>query len=157
VVSGGEQGLLGLAFHPGYATNRQFYVDYTGNATTSAGTGVHDRLTRFMTSTTNPDVADLSSEQVLISQYDQAPNHNAGDLDFGLDGYLYASLGDEGGGNDSYNNSQRIDKDFFSGILRLDVDQRVGSRQPNPHPSNTNAQGGFAYAIPADNPFLDAT
>src|SRR5262249_29174701 len=72
---------------------------------------------------------------------------------FGPDGYLYMSVGDEGGGNDAQNNSQRIDKDVYSGILRLDVDQRPDSLSPNPHP----AIHAGTYKIPPDNPFVGAT
>lgn len=157
LVSGGEQGLLGLAFHPGFATNGQFFVFYTLNSSTAAGNGLHDRLSRFLVSSADSNQADPASERVLFSQYDQAGNHNGGDLHFGPDGYLYVSLGDEGGANDTYANSQRIDKDFFAGILRLDVDLRPGNREPNPHPANTNSAGQFTYAIPADNPYLDIT
>jgi len=78
-----------------------------------------------------------ASEQILIDQLDEAGNHNAGDLHFGPDAYLYVSLGDEGNGDDSLNNSQRLDKDFFSGILRIDVDKRPGNLAPNVHPSSS--------------------
>jgi hypothetical protein len=136
----GEQGLLGLAFHPGYQTNRYFYAYYTSNTNgnqTTDNTTRHDRLSRFEISSTDPNVGLTNSELILMQQYDEAANHNAGDIHFGSDGYLYLSLGDEGGGNDQFNNSQRIDKDFFSGIIRIDVDNRPGSLMPNPHPSNT--------------------
>jgi glucose/arabinose dehydrogenase len=93
-----------------------------------------------------------SGRSGLISQADEAPNHNGGELLFGPDGYLYLSLGDEGGANDEYRNGQRIDRDFFSGILRLDVDLRPESIVPNPHPG---VHPG-AYAIPAGNPFIGA-
>ena len=150
---GGEEGLLGLAFHPGYASNGYFYVFYTlyTNATAGASSR-HDRLSRFETAPGNANQALANSELVLINQRDEAPNHNGGDLHFGPDGYLYVSLGDEGGANDNFGNSQRIDKDFFSGILRLDVDQRPGSLAPNSHPASTGN-----YAVPADNPFVGAT
>ncbi len=149
-----EEGLLGLAFHPDFATNRYFYVFYTTTTTTSAGTGRHDRLSRFTalaSPATNADI--LATEVPMISQYDEASNHNGGDLHFGSDGYLYVSLGDEGGGNDSFDNSQRIDKDFFSGMLRIDVDRRPGNLAPNSHAS---VHAG-TYAVPADNPFVGAT
>jgi uncharacterized repeat protein (TIGR03806 family) len=147
-----ERGLLGLAFHPGYATNRQFYVFYTGNATTTPGTGLHDILARFHASASNPNQGDPASELRLLLQRDEASNHNGGDLHFGPDGYLYVSLGDEGGGNDDFANSQRITKDFCSGLLRLDVDARPGSLAPNPHPAAT-----AHYRVPPDNPFVGAT
>jgi glucose/arabinose dehydrogenase/mono/diheme cytochrome c family protein len=152
----GEEGCLGLAFHPGYATNGYFYVSYTGNATTSAGTGRHDILSRFSVSGANPNQGDAASEVRFILQYDEASNHNAGDLHFGADGYLYVSLGDEGGAYDNWANSQRIDKDFFSAIMRLDVGPESfrGSLTPHAHaalPALTN------YAIPPDNPYVGAT
>ncbi|HKS37221.1 MAG TPA: MBG domain-containing protein [Verrucomicrobiae bacterium] len=147
----GEGGLLGLAFHPGYQTNRYFYVYYTLNTTTSVGTGFHDRVARFEVSPTNPNQALSNSELPLITQLDEASNHNGGDVHFGLDGYLYVSLGDEGGGYDTFNNSRFITKDFFCAILRIDVDHRPGSVSPNSHPAST-----MNYAIPPDNPFIGA-
>ncbi len=151
-VAADERGLLALAFHPQYAANGQFFVWYTTTATTAAGAGLHDRLSRFRVSA-NPNLADLTSEQPLITQRDEADNHNGGELAFGPDGYLYLSVGDEGGGNDQFQNGQRIDRDFFAGILRLDVDRRTGSLPPNPHP----AVHAGTYAVPPDNPFIDAT
>lgn len=148
-----ERGLLALAFHPNYAVNGEFFVWYTVDATTAAGSGLHNRLARFRVSPTDPNAADLSSEQPLLTQRDEANNHNGGELLFGPDGYLYLSLGDEGGANDQFRNSQRIDRDFFAGILRLDVDRRPGSLPPNAHP----AVHAGTYAIPADNPFVGAT
>jgi len=154
-VAGGndERGLLALAFHPNYAGNGQFYVWYTITTTTGAGTGVHDRLARFRVSAADPNAADTASEQPLITQRDEADNHNGGEILFGPDGYLYLSLGDEGGGNDQFQNSQRIDRDFFAGIIRLDVDQKPGSLPPSPHP----AIHPGTYTVPADNPFVGAT
>jgi glucose/arabinose dehydrogenase len=154
VLTGGEQGLLGLAFHPDFATNRYFYVFYCTTATTGAGSGAHNRLSRFTAlaaPATNADI--LATEVPLISQFDEAANHNGGDLHFGTDGYLYVALGDEGGANDQYNNSQRIDKDFFSGLLRIDVDLRANNLAPSPHP----AVHAGTYRVPADNPFITAT
>lgn len=159
-AQGSEQGMLGMAFHPGYATNGYFFLYYTENTTTRAGTGRHQVLSRFQVSSSNPNVAVPSSETSLLTMFDEDSNHNGGDLHFGPDGYLYVSLGDEGGQNDSFNNSQRIDKDFWSSILRLDVDvpARPTSLMPNPHPANTNHVGrAIEYRIPADNPFVGAT
>ena len=110
-----ERGLLGLAFHPGYATNRFFFVFYSTISTTPgiATDALHERLSRFQAKADDPDQADAGSEVVLINQHDQEANHNGGDLHFGPDGYLYVSVGDEGGAGDTYQNSQRIDKNFF--------------------------------------------
>lgn len=168
-----ERGLLGLAFHPDYATNRFFYVFYSvdKNAST-AGTPIFQRVSRFTTRSDNPNLADTTSERILIEQEDQENNHNGGDLHFGpVDKYLYITFGDEGGQNDTRNNSQRITKDFFSAIARIDVDKRAGNLEPNAHPNPgvsdpaTNAvpryetapgSGIFeaAYSIPIDNPFV---
>lgn len=147
VLSDSESGLLGLAFHPGYATNRFFYVFYTSSAS-----GRSQRISRFQTTSTNANVALPATEQILISQIDSAGNHNGGDLHFGPDGYLYASVGDEGAQYNGNHNAQIITNKFFSAILRLDVDKRPGNLLPNPNPaSSTN------YFIPADNPFIGLT
>jgi glucose/arabinose dehydrogenase len=148
-----EQGVLALAFHPQWRANRQIYVWYTSCHSRAFRTDREDRLSRFLISAADGNTADTGSEVQLIAQADEAPNHNGGELLFGPDGYLYLSLGDEGGANDRYENSQRIDKDFFSGILRLDVDRRPGSLPPNPHPSVLPG----TYAVPPDNPFVGAT
>ncbi len=148
-----EQGVLAVAFHPNYQQNRQFYVWYTSCLRVDGHTVREDRLSRFLVSEKNPNVGDPASEQQLIAQADDAPNHNGGELLFGPDGYLYLSLGDEGGADDQFKNSQRIQKDFFAGILRLDVDQRPGNLAPNPHP----AVRAGTYTVPVDNPFVGAT
>ena len=151
---GGEEGLLGMAFHPGYRTNNYFYVFYTGNATTAAGTGRHDILSRFRISLSNTNLGDTTSETRYIVQFDEASNHNGGELQFGEDGYLYLALGDEGGAFDNWGNSQRINRDYFAAMLRIDVDRRPGNLNPNAHaavPSVLN------YAVPADNPYIGAT
>lgn len=150
--SGGEQGLLALAFHPNWTSNRQFFIWYTSTDRNARG-GREDRLARFLISASNANEADPASRAVLIAQADEASNHNGGELQFGPDGYLYVSLGDEGGADDSFRNSQRIDRDFFSGILRLDVDHRPGSLAPNSHPAVTKGE----YSVPPDNPFVGLT
>jgi uncharacterized repeat protein (TIGR03806 family) len=144
---GSEEGVLALAFHPGYATNGYFYVWYTTGGTR------YDRLSRFQVDPNNPARGLPGTEQILINQLDEAENHNGGQLLFGPDdGYLYLSIGDEGG-SAALDNIQRIDNNFFSGIIRIDVDQRPGSIPANPHPAN-NGSGTINYAIPPDNPFI---
>ena len=149
-----EGGILGLAFHPQYAANGFFYVYYLCNTATADGVGRHDRLSRFSRSRNDPNKADPSSEVILFSQYDEKFNHNGGTILFGPDGYLYLSLGDEGHPDDIYDNAQRIDKDFFSAVIRIDVDKKAGNLPPNPHPA---LGGKINYWVPKDNPFVDAT
>ncbi|HTH48673.1 MAG TPA: PQQ-dependent sugar dehydrogenase [Candidatus Limnocylindria bacterium] len=150
---GGEEGLLGLAFHPGYATNGRIFLYRTVTATTAGHTNqLHDRLSEFHVSAASTNRADAASEIILFQQADPASNHNAGDVHFGPDGYLYVSLGDGGGANNQFNNAQKIDAGLFAGLLRLDVDNRPDSLAPNPHPSVIGN-----YRIPADNPFVGAT
>ena len=152
VVTDVESGLLGLAFDPGYQTNRYSYIFYSLNLTTSQGSGLHQRVSRFQTSPTDPNRGLTNTELPLITQLDPAPNHNGGDLHFGADGYLYISVGDGGIQYDGSHNSQTITSNFFSAIMRIDVDKRPGNLLPNPHPANTTN-----YFIPADNPYIGLT
>ena len=161
VFTGSESGLIGLAFHPDFAnpTNRYFFLFYSLNTNSSQGNGVlHQRVARFQMTDTNNNAALESSELLLISQRDPAGNHNGGDLHFGADGLLYVSLGDGGVQYDGDRNSQLISSNFFSAIMRLDVDTppRAGSLMPNLHPAN-NIGGTINYRIPVDNPFLGRT
>jgi glucose/arabinose dehydrogenase/mono/diheme cytochrome c family protein len=152
VLSDSESGLIGLAFHPGYATNGYFFVFSSRSLTTSQGSGRHQRISRFQTNPADSNQGLTASELPLITQYDTAGNHNGGDLHFGPDGYLYASLGDEGAQYNGNRNSQMLTKNFFSAILRIDVDKHPGNLLPNPHPANTTN-----YFIPADNPYIGLT
>jgi glucose/arabinose dehydrogenase len=129
VLSGGERGLLSVAFHPQYATNRYFYVYFTTQ------TNGDIRIERF-TTTSDPDVADPTTSKLIITApHSTYVNHNGGLLAFGPDGMLYAGLGDGGGGGDPLGNGQNFNS-LLGSLLRLDVDH------------------GDPYAIPADNPFV---
>lgn len=155
----GENGLLGLAFHPDFSSNGYFYIAYT--VLKSGSPNCFQRLSRFTISPEqknlpNP-VADPTSELILIEQEDRDHNHNGGDLHFGTDGYLYWAVGDEGDGFDHRVNSQRIDKDFFSSMIRIDVDKKIGNLEPNHHASVPRDMGIARYSIPADNPYVGAT
>jgi uncharacterized repeat protein (TIGR03806 family) len=144
------RGLLSVAFHPGFASNRWFYVFFT----TADGGVPQKRVARFEVSQTNPHQALAASEQVIFAQPSPSNAHKGGDLCFGPDGYLYISLGDGSNGDDLNNHGQRIDRDFFSAILRVDVDARPGSLPPHLHPSVPSPAN---YAVPPDNPFVGAT
>ncbi len=119
----GEQGLLGLAFHPDYASNGRFFVFYTSR---DPRRNVVEEYTR---SSDNPDVADDAAvTPPLVNQRDTESNHNAGMLAFGPDGFLYVAMGDEGGRNDEHGNpGNGLNRDtLFGNILRLDVDNVDG-------------------------------
>jgi glucose/arabinose dehydrogenase len=137
--SHGERGLLGLVFHPNYESNGLFYVNYTAKPD---GTS---RISRFEV-TTNPHDADENSEVVILTVPQPAANHNAGDLAFGPDGYLYVPLGDGGSSNDPANRAQD-QGELLGKILRLDVDNRPGSLPPD-----CGSDG--AYRVPAGNPLV---
>ena len=131
--SANEQGLLGLAFHPDFANNGFFFVNYTHDPVGS-GPDV-TRVSRFEVSAVDPDVADSSSETILLEFEQPASNHNGGDLHFGPDGYLYIATGDGGGSRDQFQNAQDLGS-LLGKMLRIDVD------------------GGSPYANPPDNPFV---
>jgi glucose/arabinose dehydrogenase len=162
-----ERGLLGLAFHPDFKWNRKFYLFYTapppaGGPTTDAGnTGLPKvwnnttRISEFMASASNPNVADMSSERILLQAPHPQANHNGGTIAFGSDGYLYISIGDGGNKNDigpghvedwyavnAGGNAQNIEANFMGKILRIDVNA---------------SSDGKAYAIPNSNPFVGKT
>lgn len=152
-VTESECGLTGLAFHPWYGLNGQFYVFYSTLTDTTQGSGLHQRVAQFTVDADNPNQAHADSEIPLITQYDRDPEHQGGTLQFGPDGYLYIGVGDEGGDFDSFNNAQRIDGNFFSAILRIDVDRLSQNPPPNPHP----AVNPGTYNVPSDNPFFGLT
>ncbi len=155
IVTSSECGVLGLAFHPAYATNGYFYVFYSHNI----GGGLKQRISRFTNASPASSAAvNRNTELILIDQTDEADNHNGGDLHFGPDGYLYIAVGDEGGGDDGYNNGQKITRDLFAGILRIDVDKKPGNVAPNNRSQSFPTDAGVArFSIPIDNPFVHTT
>jgi glucose/arabinose dehydrogenase len=145
-LGGSEEGMLGLAFHPDYAENGQFFVNYIfdpgpGNDRT--------RVSRFQV-TSDPNLADATSEQVLLEFSQPFSNHNGGDMHFGPDGYLYISSGDGGDAGDPQDNAQNPDR-LLGKLLRIDIDTA---------PDNDNApdcaqNAGANYAIPPGNAYTD--
>ena len=137
VTSGGERGLLGLAFHPQYASNGQFFVYFTGNANAGAGLAAGDIvIARYQRSAADPNFADPASRvNILTIPHSTYINHNGGSLRFGPDGYLYAGVGDGGSGGDPFNSGQDLNS-LLGKILRIDV------------------TGVPTYTIPPTNPFV---
>jgi glucose/arabinose dehydrogenase len=140
--TGNEQGLLGLAFHPDYAGNGFFYVNFTaGDRTTHV---------RRYTVSANPDIADPSTATTVLTIFQPQSNHNGGWIGFGPDGYLYVATGDGGGGGDSgsghtpgVGNGQDITNNLLGKLLRLDVNSDDFPADPVRN-----------YAIPPGNPFV---
>ncbi|MBI3934640.1 MAG: PQQ-dependent sugar dehydrogenase [Acidobacteria bacterium] len=131
VRSGGELGLLGLAFHPGFRNNGRFFVNYTRNGFA----GLETVVSKFSVSGANPNLAVRESEKILLTFAQPFTNHNGGMLAFGPDGFLYIGTGDGGSGGDPQGNGQNLNT-LLGKILRIDVDS------------------GTPYGIPADNPFV---
>jgi len=126
---GNEQGLLGLAFHPRYAENRRFFVNYTDRSGAT-------RVVAYTADPDAPDRADPASAQDIVTVEQPYSNHNAGQVIFGPDGYLYIPLGDGGSGGDPKGHGANPHT-LLGSLLRIDVDH------------------GSPYAIPEDNPFRD--
>jgi glucose/arabinose dehydrogenase len=155
VRSGGELGLLGLAFDPDYANNGFFYVNYTidnpnaNNATFPYRT----RVSRFTASAGNPDQADPMSETILL-EFDQPfQNHNGGMIAFGPDDKLYIATGDGGDANDPMDNAQNLGV-LLGKILRINTDPDPNKRIPpdNPFVGIAGAHGEI-WAFGLRNPF----
>ena len=128
-----EEGLLGMAFHPEYKTNGLFYVYYSSAAEPRVSI-----VSRFNVYTDNPNLADSTSEQIVMKIPQPFSNHNGGSIAFGPDGYLYIALGDGGGRNDPLGHGQNLST-LMGSILRIDVN---------------NPQDERNYSIPQDNPFV---
>lgn len=130
VASGGEKGLLSVAFHPRHADNGHLYVNYTAR-----DGGLHTIVSRYTRGADGR--ADPGSERVLLRIAQPYGNHNGGQIAFGPDGYLYIGMGDGGSANDPHGHGQNL-ATLLGALLRIDVDR---------------AEEGAPYGIPADNPF----
>lgn len=136
ISTGGERGLLGLAFAPDYATSRNFYINYT-----ERGSGA-TIIAEFKRNVNNPLIAD-DVERRLLTIAQPFSNHNGGGIAFGPDNFLYIGMGDGGSGDDPQRHGQRTDS-LLGKFLRIDV-----TRDDFPNDANRN------YGIPSDNPYLD--
>lgn len=130
--TGNEQGLLGMAFHPEYAVNGYFYVNFTDSGGTT-------NIRRYQVSASDPSIADPGSALTIMTYSQPFSNHNGGWVGFAPDGYLYIFSGDGGSSNDPGNRAQDITSQRLGKILRIDVD------------------GGSPYAVPVSNPFVGIT
>jgi glucose/arabinose dehydrogenase len=134
VAKGGEQGLLGLAFHPSFDRNRTYFVNYTNRDGDTI-------IRRYRTSASNPDRTDPTSAETILKIHQPYDNHNGGMLAFGPGGYLYIAMGDGGGGDDPGNRAQRTGS-LLGKMLRIDVNGSLGSRP---------------YRNPLSNPYVGRT
>jgi hypothetical protein len=139
LTTGDEQGLLGLAFHPNFAANRRFYINYTDSTGTT-------NIVEYQASAANADVADATTARTILTYAQPFTNHNGGWMDFGPDGFLYIAAGDGGSANDPGARAQALtngsNTQFLGKILRIDVDG-------DDFPTNS----GRNYAVPSSNPF----
>lgn len=136
-----EKGLLGIAFHPEYKENGRFFIYYSAPSQKS-GSNHKSILAEYKVSATS-DIADPSSEKIIMEVEQPEANHNGGQLAFGPDGFLYIALGDGGGAGDKHStsgNAQDLNT-LLGKILRIDVSEKSGSKNP--------------YAVPPDNPFVN--
>ncbi len=147
-----EDGLMSIAFHPGFKTNGLFYIYY--NQKNPANQNLKPQnypfrsvISEFRVSTNDPDAADMSSERIILEVQQPFWNHKGGELCFGPDGYLYLGLGDGGLGGDPFGSGQNTST-LLAKMLRIDVNSRmiVG---------NGDRSHELNYGIPRDNPFVN--
>lgn len=139
ILTNSERGVLGLAFHPDFENNGEFFVNYISDGTGSPSPG-QTVVSRFTLSVPSSNVASIGTEDVLLTITQPFANHNAGDLAFGPDGYLYIPTGDGGSGGDPEDSGQDP-QSLLGKMLRIDVDAAP-------------APGGPNYVVPGDNPFV---
>jgi glucose/arabinose dehydrogenase len=147
-----EDGLLGMAFHPGFKTNGLFYIYYNqknnpDQSLTPLNFPFRSIVSEFKVSANDPGRADMSSERILLEVPQPFWNHKGGELAFGPDGYLYLGLGDGGSGGDPFGSGQST-ATLLAKMLRIDVNSRATTGNSD-HPHRLN------YGIPRDNPFVN--
>lgn len=145
VSTGGEQGLLGLAFHPGFASNGVIFLNYTD----PSGTTI---VARVRASASDPDVADVATMEPVITINQEYLNHNGGWIGFGPDGYLYIAMGDGGGADDPFGHGQNPET-LLSKMLRIDVDGADNLPGNDDDDGVIGTNSAPPYTSPANNPF----
>ena len=168
---GGEQGLLGLAFHPDFTDNGLFYVNYSAGSGHASGAATGDTVVSEFQIDDSTGLGDPDSERVLMTVFQDFANHNGGNIKFGPDGYLYIGMGDGGSGGDPCDRSQTLDPEdlvtapanctnnppdtaaLLGKMLRIDVDNTTPAGSNNLCAANPD--GSAEYAVPDDNPFLE--
>ncbi len=165
--TGGERGLLGLAFHPGFADNGRFFVNYTAGTDHPSGASAGDTVISEFQTDPATGRGDPTSERVLMTIAQDFANHNGGQIEFGPDGYLYIGMGDGGSGGDPCNRAQTLDpaaiqvggscRDdpttaLLGKMLRIDVDSTTSAGSSGL--CGAGPDGSAAYAVPGDNPFV---
>jgi uncharacterized repeat protein (TIGR03806 family) len=146
----GEAGLLGMAFHPNWAQNRQVFLSYTGPSNMS-NANLRSTISRF-TSNDNGMTLDASSEQILLTVEQPYENHNGGNIEFGPDGYLYIGFGDGGSGGDPDGNGQKLDT-LLGKMLRIHVDGAAPYESPSSNPFFNGGGRKEIYAWGLRNPW----
>ena len=166
--TGGERGLLDMAFHPDFANNGRFFVNYTAGSGHPSGAAVGDTVIAEYSIDPDTGLGNPASERVLMTIAQDFSNHNGGQIKFGPDGYLYIGMGDGGSGNDPCNRSQTLDPNdrviggpsncksnlstaLLGKMLRIDVDNTTPAGSTGLCAARPD--GSAEYAIPADNPF----
>ena len=170
VTSGGERGLLDMAFHPEFVSNGLFYLHYSAGNSRPSGSDFGDTVVAEFSVTGNPNVANNTPSRIILTVRQDFGNHNGGGMNFGPDGYLYLGLGDGGDGNDPCNRAQTLDPNSLAApgscgssgatvdslallgkMLRVDIDNTTPAGANNL--CAANGDGSAEYAIPATNPF----
>ena len=157
VSSGGERGLLGLAFHPDFASNQQFFVYYTESTSPppecplGADCRWNSVIERYEVTGVDPDMADTNSDLRILTFNQDYSNHNGGAIHFGPDGYLYIGTGDGGSGGDPQDRSQSLDT-LLGKMLRIDIDPPI--RAPERRGGASPCGAAVNYSIPVTNPLL---
>jgi glucose/arabinose dehydrogenase len=143
-TAGGEQGLLGLAFHPDYKTNRKFYVNYTDRSGATV-------IAQYLRSATNPSRAE-TTEKIVLRIAQPYGNHNGGMIAFGPDRYLYIGMGDGGSAGDPGNRAQSLDS-LLGKVLRINIDTRLAYRIPPTNPYVGKAGNDLIWSFGLRNPW----